>query len=341
MPGIYGKFPAVLEHLTIPGRRCPERLIQQVSNPDRKINLSLMLGKGAVWWKRGLKELSFEKCGKRVEDLLPDSRLRKEVKGIIAKSEHIHAVHDNYLQGIPSPEEFESLKHHRYKITANRRNISFSAQTVGRMQIGSRDNILETGIQLHRLYGFPYIPGSAIKGLALAALLHEQGIVQGFELGDHIPLNTTRLNKICREQSKLFSQEVLEDIETIFGIPMIKQPERGDASGQVVFPDAWPEEIKGILDTDAWTVHYPKYYKGEKSCPSDTEDPNPLVQLCTGQNTEYRFVLMLGAQAERELGEEEAANILGKAKHYLQFGLQHLSIGAKPDYGFFDNFSDL
>src|SRR5205085_8112131 len=41
------------------------------------------------------------------------------------------------------------------------------AQVKGRMIVGlGSESVLETSISLHRTYGVPYIPGSALKGLA-------------------------------------------------------------------------------------------------------------------------------------------------------------------------------
>src|SRR5207245_4481556 len=41
------------------------------------------------------------------------------------------------------------------------------AQIKGRMIVGlGSESVLETSISLHRTYGVPYIPGSALKGLA-------------------------------------------------------------------------------------------------------------------------------------------------------------------------------
>src|SRR6185369_614959 len=50
-------------------------------------------------------------------------------------------------------------------------NTSFArAQVVGRLIVGlGVESVLETSITLHRTYGVPYLPGSALKGLAAAA----------------------------------------------------------------------------------------------------------------------------------------------------------------------------
>src|SRR2546426_2229617 len=41
------------------------------------------------------------------------------------------------------------------------------AEVLGRMMLGTgNESVLETAVTLHRTYGVPYIPGSALKGLA-------------------------------------------------------------------------------------------------------------------------------------------------------------------------------
>src|SRR5690606_25047808 len=49
------------------------------------------------------------------------------------------------------------------------------AEVSGRLAVNlGSESVLETSIALHRTYGVPYIPGSALKGLAAHYVIHYQ-----------------------------------------------------------------------------------------------------------------------------------------------------------------------
>ena len=202
------------------------------------------------------------------------------------------------------------------------------------MQIGSNESVLETKLLLHRLFGFPYIPGSALKGLALAAFFYDKKLVGKVNNKD-IPLNSTKLNQLAKLNKVIFNKDIIKKIRDIFGSPAIPELKPKEQAGKIIFLDAWPEDLDGLLDLDSWTVHYPKYYKenNTNAYPGDDDSPNPLLQLCVKKGATFQFVMLADRGADK--------NLLDEAKQYLQMGLKHLSIGAKPDYGYFDNFQDL
>jgi CRISPR-associated protein Cmr6 len=117
-----------------------------------------------------------------------------------------------------------------------------------RLAIGlGSEHPYEVGCTLHRTYGVPYIPGSALKGLAA-----------------------------------FFARQELEDwdsgsdaYKTLFG--------KGEVDGQagcVTFFDALPKPIpgKGYLRRDVLTVHHPDYYQSDRveKPPADWDSPNPI-----------------------------------------------------------------
>jgi CRISPR-associated protein Cmr6 len=112
------------------------------------------------------------------------------------------------------------------------------------------ESILETSIALHRTYGVPYIPGSALKGLAAAAA-HKQ-------LQDPRWHKTGEDGKIGEWHRILFGDQ--------------------ESSGYVIFHDAlWvPEGGTLPLDLDVMTVHHPKYYQGDAP-PADWDNPTPVA----------------------------------------------------------------
>jgi CRISPR-associated protein Cmr6 len=124
------------------------------------------------------------------------------------------------------------------------------AQAQGRLAIGlSGESVLETSITLHRTYGVPYIPGSALKGLAAhyaRNLLEEQLWGTGTDA-----------------------------YRILFGDPT--------EAGYVTFFDALyiPGSAKQDcpLVLDVITVHHPEYYRGENLPPADWDNPNPVPFL--------------------------------------------------------------
>jgi CRISPR-associated protein Cmr6 len=121
------------------------------------------------------------------------------------------------------------------------------ATVQGRMVLGTgNESVLETAVTLHRTYGVPYIPGSALKGLAASLARQDCG-------DDWIKTS--------------------ENYNTVFG--------NTAESGCLVFFDALYMAEKGIslarnpLKRDVLTPHHREYYMGSAP-PADWDDPKPV-----------------------------------------------------------------
>ncbi|MHB2015970.1 MAG: type III-B CRISPR module RAMP protein Cmr6 [Candidatus Xenobia bacterium] len=122
-----------------------------------------------------------------------------------------------------------------------------------RMVVGlGAESLIETSIALHRTYGVPIIPGSALKGLASSyaatQLQHEQWLK-----GQPAHL-------------------------AMFGSTEI--------AGYVTFFDALyvPASSDHPLAPDIMTVHHPDYYQSGRTPPADWDSPTPIPFLsCTGR----------------------------------------------------------
>jgi CRISPR-associated protein Cmr6 len=125
-------------------------------------------------------------------------------------------------------------------------------KTKSRLMLGfGNENVLEMGITLHHTYGTPFIPGTALKGLASHYCDQVWG-TKGVEFKRGGEYHTA-----------------------IFGT--------SDDSGHIIFHDAWitPESLKngqGLLP-DVITPHHGGYYSGGDEPPTDFDDPNPLTFL--------------------------------------------------------------
>lgn len=155
------------------------------------------------------------------------------------------------------------LAEHVYKrwrsATAAMQAEHFAAATQWRMVVGlGGETVLETDLTLHHLYGVPFIPGSALKGLTRA-------YVTG-DVAEH-------------KSEKIDNDDAI--VQRILGT-------QRDA-GSVIFFDAMPIDGKVEIDLDIMNAHYPKYY-GEKQLPTNNQNPNPVTFLTVTQTT-FMFAL--------------------------------------------------
>lgn len=128
----------------------------------------------------------------------------------------------------------------------------------GRMIVGlGTESVLEVGITLHRTYGVPVIPGSALKGLTAR---HARRLADpAWHLPEHVRAESLDTSKG-------------QSYRALFG-------DHGEA-GCVVFHDAlWIPlaATKLPLDLDVMTVHHATYYGAKDNTPpADSDDPNPI-----------------------------------------------------------------
>jgi CRISPR-associated protein Cmr6 len=115
------------------------------------------------------------------------------------------------------------------------------AQAQGRIAIGlGNESTQETAISLHRTYGVPYLPGSALKGLAAS-------------------FAAKRLGKEWERESEAY--------RIVFG--------NTEQAGYITFFDAYPDPESGpLLHPDIMAIHHPDYYQGKGDAPADWDDPN-------------------------------------------------------------------
>lgn len=174
-------------------------------------------------------------------------------------------------------------------------------QTVGRLVVGlGGESVLETHLTLHRTYGVPYIPGSAIKGLlSRFAATRLQGAAWGRNLDP-------------REFYRGEAQRAL------FGTT--------DEAGLLLFFDALPTEYR--IHPDVMTPHHSDYYGGAAAPPADWDSPIPVPFLSvTG-----KFLFALGLAPG--VGQEEGKPWLLAAWRILELALREEGIGAKTTSGY-------
>jgi len=192
------------------------------------------------------------------------------------------------------------------------------ATTSWRLVIGlGASHPQETSMTLHHIYGIPYIPGSAIKGVTRhwAVLKFADNnrknnekfedaikrIAEALERGDDLNMEIDKIT--------------FKDLIEIFGTQ--------EKQGKVIFFDAYPVgEIK--LKIDIMNPHYPEYYAG-KEPPADWQNPVP-IKFLTVENTKFEFYL--------GIKDKNSEGLLDKTKRLLLEALKEYGIGAKTSLGY-------
>ena len=215
------------------------------------------------------------------------------------------------------------------------------------------ESVYETSITLHHIYGFPYIPGQAVKGVVRSYFIKTEFEKTGekweqisvfekflenfdFEKDVNIGFEKFKGKFSVKKQSAseglyryFYENSVLKDnskrlikrFQTIYGTQTNQ--------GKIVFFDAYPiTEPK--LKVDVMNPHYSKYYGGEKDeqgnfiPPADYLNPVPIFFL-TVEDTKFEFVI--GAKRVYE-------NYLNEMEVLLKNALFNHGIGAKTSVGY-------
>ncbi len=175
------------------------------------------------------------------------------------------------------------------------------------------------GIALHPIYGFVYLPGSGLKGLARAwaetvwapAQSDKKAAWHLIEEAFGYTPNSEK-HKIKNNDSRWRPKE----------IPL----REGSAVGHLVFHDAWPSNWPR-LEVDIVNSHHSAYYQGERGgVPDDTEDPNPVYFLAVGAGVEFEF-----AVTDRR---RQSSSLVEQGIRWLRDALMVEGAGAKTAAGY-------
>jgi len=186
-------------------------------------------------------------------------------------------------------------------------------------------SVYETDMTLHHLYGVPYIPGSAIKGVVrswyytkkYAEIAEENNeIAEGLALqGDQLFCDLFG----CPEEAVLADRNKNKKKYSSYynkaGLP-------GARMGNIVFFDAFPVDTPSI-EVDIMNPHYP----ADKD-PVDYNEPVP-VPFLTVADTSFQFLIGL-----RPSQVEQKKEWWGEITKLLKEALENKGIGAKTAVGY-------
>jgi CRISPR-associated protein Cmr6 len=149
-------------------------------------------------------------------------------------------------------------------------DINFTLATKSRLIVGlGSGSVLEVSIKLHFIYGFPYIPSSAIKGVLRAYKILEK---VGFDLENYKDF-----------EKKIEKGEQIEEEHKAFVEIFGNQEKRGSLIVLDALPDKFP-----ALEEDIMNPHYPDYYS-KQDPPKDDQYPNPIKFLTVPKGTKFNF----------------------------------------------------
>ncbi|HXF64239.1 MAG TPA: type III-B CRISPR module RAMP protein Cmr6 [Caldilineaceae bacterium] len=190
------------------------------------------------------------------------------------------------------------------------------AKAQGRLAVGlGNPSVAETGLALHHTYGLPYLPGSALKGLAASYARQRLG-------PEWAPKSPAW--RILFGYTDDSPQQAALEAGALQGEPSAK-PKVKAAAGYVTFFDALYKPGSGkdgrALHPDVVTTHHQPYYnQGGQAAPGDWDAPipNPFLSA-TGD-----YLLALAGPPQ---WVDAAFRILAHA--LLEFG-----IGGKTNAGY-------
>ncbi len=197
---------------------------------------------------------------------------------------------------LPIPTAYRSYFEHWQKMLTDEYGAKTRrARVRGRMIVGlGSESVLETSISLHRTYGVPYIPGSALKGLA----------------ANYARL---RLGEDWKKGGKYYRIVFgdTDDASYITFFDALYIPDTG-YEGKALYPD--------II-----TVHHQEYYQDANVAPADRDNPTP-VPFISATGT---YLIALAAP---DLQEPEGW--ISVTFKILEDALKTLGVGAKTSSGY-------
>jgi len=230
-------------------------------------------------------------------------------------------INENVKQFKWNKELLKNLKSRKEKLMQSLELAGFKVERIEaicnwRLIIGlGASHPQETSMTLHHIYGIPYIPGSAIKGVtrhwAILKFSEEKAKSEGKDFLEVVKEIANALESGKEINLEVYGINFRQLIE-IFGTQK-KQ-------GEVIFMDAFPVENIN-LKIDIMNPHYPDYY-GKGKPPADWQNPNP-IKFLTVEKTNFLFVL---ASKEEKL-VESTLKLLTEA-------LKEHGIGAKTSLGY-------
>ena len=193
------------------------------------------------------------------------------------------------------------------------------AQLESRLAINISDGLIQNaGICLDRLFGLPYIPGSAVKGVTRHAALSELKSATGTDIAKSL----SAFIEVFGTAENDFNQ----DGDLAAYRDQFPRNQSLDRKGAISFLPAYPvTEAKVVVDLI--NVHYPDYYRSGEVHDLQKEQPLPNPFPAVERNAAFAFIAVLsGVLADR--------SALANARRWLEKAVTESGVGAKTGAGY-------
>ena len=190
-------------------------------------------------------------------------------------------------------------------------------QLEGRLAINLADSLIQNaGICVDRLFGLPFIPGSAVKGVCRHTALAELRTASP-------EAQPALLQTFCAVFGTADNDFESGDLRAFRGRTDIKD---ADCKGAVSFLTAYPVNEAQIV-VDLTNVHYPDYYRSghPEDQAKERPQPNPFPTVEVG--AQFAFCLVLN-------GLNNNPDLLRSATRWLASALTESGVGGKTASGY-------
>ncbi|MDR1816586.1 MAG: type III-B CRISPR module RAMP protein Cmr6 [Puniceicoccales bacterium] len=274
----------------------------------------------------------------------------KEIAPLLAQVESASLRHGKLVAALANATKRGEIEaviacHRRHAATrippvTPRGALTFSATLGGRLIVNQAGGILENaGLNLHPHFNDPFIPGSAVKGIAAHAAWCEWNDES----------DAAKKTALARDIAAVFGFPTSDKSLDAFLVEKCGFQENDATGGAVAFLAAIPT-TKPALVLEITNSHHMKYYGGGTAGVAlDNEEPNPQFFPAVADGTPFRFTLAplraagngtAGAAAAGKSSSSDgvhavpAAALLPAAKRWLVAGLTLNGVGAKTAAGY-------
>lgn len=211
------------------------------------------------------------------------------------------------------------------------RVVTFEATLGGRLLVNLAGGVVENaGICLDRCFGLPFLPGSAVKGIARSQALSEIRQTKGTE--------KTRMLAGATALFGFGQQDIARDGVFAWAASDAR-PARDmaaamggkDFKGVASFLPAYPTSVPRLV-VDMVNPHYPDYYRGKRPKATDDENPVPNYFPAVEKGASFGFAVLLNRIPE--CGGFTAEELLRLARGWVERAITRKGAGAKTAAGY-------
>jgi len=267
-------------------------------------------------------------------DVKPHVRKRKTHLSEIARKMANFDPFDRALINVAN--QNASLLLEQIKRSFQDRVETFEATLGARMMVNMAGGVVENaGICLDRCFGLPYLPGSAIKGIARHQALWEIKTADGNRKREllHLALLLFGFGNQDVVRQGVFAWAGGSEAEQIAKrITKVEKDSRKKAEafrGCASFLPAYPTTPPTLV-VDMVNPHYREYYQGKRKTASDDENPIPNYFPAVEAGCSFGFAVLLNRQPEGFTAQQ----LLQQARQWIERAITQKGAGAKTAAGY-------